>query len=168
MTIKKSSILDYILRLLVTLLYFYIKILILHFGNMELRLIIHFFRIILWSLIFFHITQISVFFLFGENDPIVLVVIIVAVAGEKILEHVFHGAVLRALVEPQIPALAEVLGELDGVPLAEDLDGGGELLLFDHLVLFALVAGLESLPGQHPPQEVHNHVADALHVVPAR
>ena len=106
--------------------------------------------------------------LLGENDPIVLVVILVAVAGEKVLEHVLHGAVLRALVEPQIPALAEVLGELDGVPLAEDLDGGGELLLFDPFVLVALVVGLESLPGQHSPQEVHHHVADALHVVPAR
>ena len=136
---------------------------------MELRLIIiHFFRIILWSLIFFQISQTYVFFLLGENDPIVLVVILVAVAGEKVLEHVLHGAVLRALVEPQIPALAEVLGELDGVPLAEDLDGGGELLLFDPFVLVALVVGLESLPGQHAPQEVHHHVADALHVVPAR
>lgn len=105
--------------------------------------------------------------LLGEDHPVVLVVVLVPVAREQVLEHVLHGAVLGTLVEPQVPALAEVLGELNGVSLAEDLDGGGELLLFDSFVLVALVVGLESLPGEHSSEEVHDHVADALHVVPA-
>ena len=63
--------------------------------------------------------------------------------------------------------MAKVLDELDGVTLAEHLDGGGQLFLLDALVLVALVVGLEPLPGEHPPQEVHRHVPDALHVVSA-
>lgn len=106
--------------------------------------------------------------LFGENDPVILVVILVAVSGEKVLEHVLHGAVLGTLVESQVSALAEVLGELDGVSLAEDLDRSGQLLLLDSFVLVPLVVGLESLPREHASEEVHHHVADALHVIPAR
>ena len=105
--------------------------------------------------------------LLGENDPIVLVVIFVAVAGEKVLEHVSHGRVLRTLVETQVAALAQVLHELNGVALAEHLDGGGQLLLLDSLVLVPLVVGLEALPRKHPSQEVHRNVSNALHVVAA-
>jgi hypothetical protein len=116
----------------------------------------------------FFFTLLHFLLLFSKDDPVVLVVILVAVSGEKVLEHVLHGAVLGSLVEPQVPALAEVLGELDRVSLAEDLNGGGELLLFDSFVFVALVVGLESLPREHSPEEVHHDVADALHVVPAR
>ena len=105
--------------------------------------------------------------LLAKDDPVVLVVVLVAVALEEVLEHVPHARVLGPLVEPEVPALTQVLDELDGVALAEHLDGGGQLLLLDALVLVALVVGLESLPGEHPPQEVHRHVPDALHVVPA-
>ena len=103
--------------------------------------------------------------LLAQNDPVVLVVVLVAVALEEVLEHVPHSGVLGSLVEAEVPALAEVLDELDGVALAEHLDGGGQLLLLDALVLVPLVVGLETLPGQHPPKEVHSDVADALHVV---
>ena len=105
--------------------------------------------------------------LLAKDDPVVLVVVLVAVALEKVLEHVAHAGVLRSLIKPEVPALTEVLDKLNGVTLAEDLDRGGQLLLLDALVLVALVVGLESLPGEHPPQEIHRHVPDALHVVPA-
>ena len=50
--------------------------------------------------------------------------------------------------------------------LAEHLDRGRHLLLADLLVLLLLGGGLEPLPGQGAPVEVHQHVAQALHVVP--
>jgi hypothetical protein len=105
--------------------------------------------------------------LLAQDDPVVLVVVLVAVALEEVLEHVAHDGIRGSLVEPQVAALAEVLHELHGVALAEHLDGRGQLLLLDALVLVALVVGLEPLPRQHPPQEVHRHIADALHVVAA-
>ena len=115
----------------------------------------------------FLLTLLHFLLLLGKDDPVVLVVILVSVSGEEVLEHVLHRAILRALVEPQVSALAEVLGELHGVSLAEDFNGGRELLLLDSFVLVALVVGLESLPGEHTSEEVHDHVADALHVVSA-
>lgn len=105
--------------------------------------------------------------LLGQDDPIVLVVVLVAIPLEQVLKHALHRAVLRPFVEAEVPALAEVLGELNWVALAEHLDGGGQLLLLDALVLVALVVGLETLPGEHSPEEVHDHVANALHVVSA-
>ena len=42
--------------------------------------------------------------------------------------------------------MGEILGELDGVALAEDLDGGGQFLLLDAFILVTLVVGLETLP----------------------
>ena len=105
--------------------------------------------------------------LLPQDDPVVLVVILVAVSLEEIFEHVLHGRVLRSLIEPEVPALAEILHELDWVSLAEHFDGSGELLLLDPLILVPLVVGLESLPGEHSSQEVHGDVADALHVVSA-
>ena len=46
------------------------------------------------------------------------------------------------------------------------LDGRGHLLLADLLVLLLLGGGLEALPRQAAPQEVHQHVAQRLDVVP--
>jgi hypothetical protein len=49
--------------------------------------------------------------------------------------------------------------------LAQDLHWGGHLLLTDLLVLLLLGGGLQSLPGEGAPVEVHEDVAQGLHVV---
>lgn len=46
------------------------------------------------------------------------------------------------------------------------LDGGGHLLLADLLVLLLFGSSLKALPRQGAPQEVHDHVAQRLNVVP--
>ena len=102
-----------------------------------------------------------------EPYPVILVVELVAVPLEQIFEHLLHGGVVGSLVESQISALAEVLGELNGVALAEDLNRSRQLLLLDPLILVPLVVGLKSLPRQRTSQKVHHHVSDALHVVSA-
>lgn len=56
--------------------------------------------------------------------------------------------------------------ELPGEPGAQLLDGGGELLLADLLVLHLLVVGAEALPREGPLQEVDENVPDGLEVVP--
>jgi len=107
------------------------------------------------------------FFLFGQNDPVVLIVILVAVSLEEILEHVSHGTVLRSLIESQVSALAQILGELDWIAFAEHFDRGGQFLFLDAFILVTLVVSLESLPRKHASQEIHDQIADALHVVSA-
>ena len=51
--------------------------------------------------------------------------------------------------------------------LAQDLDGGGHLLLHDLFVLFLLDVRLEPLPGERAAVEVHEHVAQRLEIVAA-
>lgn len=80
-------------------------------------------------------------------------------------EHVAQVAVVGRLLELEVAAVIEVLGELDGVAAAEHLDGRVELLLADLLVFLLLVRGLESLPRQLTPQKIHKHVAERLEVV---
>ena len=105
--------------------------------------------------------------LLAQDDPVVLVVILVAVALEKIFEHVPHSCVLRSFVESQVSALAEILHELNRVALAQNLNGSCQLLFFDPFVLVPLVVGLESLPRKHTSQEVHGNVTDTFHIISA-
>ena len=65
----------------------------------------------------------------------------------------------------QVASVGQVLGELIGVVLAQNFDRGGQLLLFDLLVLLLLVRGLQTLPGEHASQEVHGDVANRLQIV---
>lgn len=56
-------------------------------------------------------------------------------------------------------------GALTGEGAAEFVHRGAHLLLGYLLVLLALGGGLEPLPGQAAPVEVHEHVAQGLQVV---
>lgn len=107
------------------------------------------------------------FLLLGKNDPIVLVIVLVSALVEQFLEHVSHLRVVRALVESQVPASAQILGELSWVALAQNFDRCGQFLFFDALVLVPLVVGLKPLPWQHSSQEIHANVTNALHVISA-
>lgn len=75
--------------------------------------------------------------------------------------------VVGLVVEAQAAAVVEVGGEVDGKALAEHLDGRGHLLLADLLVFLLLGGCLEPLPGQRAAQEVQQHVAKGLNVIPA-
>ena len=96
-----------------------------------------------------------------------MIIVLVTTTLEKVLEHVSYLTILWLFVKFKVATIDKIFDKLNWISLAEHLDGSVELLLLDALVLVALVVGLEALPGQHAPQEVHRHVADALHVVPA-
>jgi hypothetical protein len=102
-----------------------------------------------------------------ENDPVVLVVVLVALLVEQVLEHVLEQSVVGLLLELQVAGEGQVLREFVGVALAEDFNRGRQFFFLDAFVLVLLGCGLEGLPGEHAPEEVHGHVADALEVVPA-
>lgn len=75
--------------------------------------------------------------------------------------------VVGSFVESQTATVVEIHRELGREALTQHLDRGGHLLLGDLFVLLLLVGGLEALPGQRAAVEVHHHVAEGLHVVPA-
>lgn len=117
--------------------------------------------------VFIKIASLNFFFFVCEDNPIILVVIFVSTSAEQVLEHGSHRGVVGSLIEPQIPGLAEILGELNGVILAKNFDGGGKLLLLDPLILVLLVIGLKPLPWKHSPEEVHCNVSDTFHIISA-
>ena len=75
--------------------------------------------------------------------------------------------VVRSLLEPQTSAVVEIHRELCWEPFAENFNWCRHLLLAYLLVLLLLGCGLEPLPGQAPSVEVHEDVAQTLHVVAA-
>ena len=114
------------------------------------------------GLVFLHLV------LLLQNDPIILIVMVIPIILEKFLEHGLVGAVGGLLIKLQTAALGEIVRELAGIAFAENLYGSGQFLLLDAVVLVPLVVCLESLPRQHTSQEVHGDVANSFHVVPAR
>ena len=73
--------------------------------------------------------------------------------------------VVGSLFEPQPAAVVQVHGELGRESFAEHLHGGRHLLLTDLLVLLLLGRRFESLPRKRASVEVHQDVAEGLHVV---
>ncbi len=61
--------------------------------------------------------------------------------------------------------MGKIVSELHRVAFAELLGVGGLLSLEDPLVLLLLGGGLQALPGQRAPQEIHKHEAQGLDIV---
>ena len=101
------------------------------------------------------------------HRPVENIVGLVPLAQEEVPEEFAQVGVVRARVEPKLPDVLEVCDELVGVAAAQQLDGGGHLLLRDPVVLLLLRLPLEALPWQGAPEEVDENVADRLQVVPA-
>mmetsp|Transcript_24934 Transcript_24934/g.73988 ORF Transcript_24934/g.73988 Transcript_24934/m.73988 type:complete len:422 (-) Transcript_24934:15-1280(-) len=98
--------------------------------------------------------------------PVEVVVVGVALAEEEVLEHLAQVRVVGLVGELERAAVVEIRAKLARVAAAEDLDGRRHLLLGNHVVLLLLGRSLEPLPGQRAAQEVHEHVAERLEVVP--
>ena len=100
-----------------------------------------------------------------KHRPIKDVVVLVAERTEQDAEELTQVHVVRGLVEAQATAVVQIHGELRRESLAQHLDGCRHLLLADLLVLLFLGDGLESLPRKAAAVEVHQNVAERLHVV---
>ena len=85
-----------------------------------------------------------------------------------VVEELAHVGVVRAVHERQVPAVLKVGDELAGCVFAENFERRGHLLLPDLLVLLLLGVRPHSLPGKRPLDEVHQHVAHSLKVIPSR
>lgn len=100
--------------------------------------------------------------------PVELAVVHVALAVEEILEEAPQVVVVGRLEEVQPAHVPQVVGELLGVALAQHLDRGGALRVADLLVALLQRLRLQALPRQGAAQEIHEHVAERLQIVPAR
>lgn len=101
------------------------------------------------------------------DGPVEDIVVLEALTDEEVTEDLAEVAVVRLVVEAERAGVVEIDGELVGESTAENLGGGGHLLLHDAVVLLLLGSSLESLPGKGATAEVEHNVAEGLHVVTA-
>ena len=97
-----------------------------------------------------------------------MAVVCVATALKQLAEEAAQVVIVGALVEIQILAVLQVLGELFGAAARQLLDRRLDLLLLDAVVLIILVLSRQALPGQRSLKEVKQDVPNALHIVTTR
>ena len=102
-----------------------------------------------------------------QHGPVEGVIVLVIEGAEEDPEELPQVHVVGSLLEPEAAAVVEIHGELGREALAEHLDGGGHFLFADLFVLLLFGGGLEALPRQGSAVEVHEDVAQRLHVVAA-
>jgi len=100
-----------------------------------------------------------------QHGPVEGVVVLVVQRAEKDPKELPEIHVVRSLFEPQTSAVVEIHRELCWEPFAENFNWCRHLLLADLLVLLLLGCGLEPLPRQTSSVEIHENVAQALHIV---
>lgn len=102
------------------------------------------------------------------DGPVENVVVLESLANKQVTEDLAKVAVVRLVVETKRTSVVQVNGELVGEAAAQDLGGGGHLLLHDAVVLLLLGSSLEALPWQRATAEVQHDVSERLHIVAAR
>jgi len=99
------------------------------------------------------------------EDPIVLIVVIVASLVHEVLEYLSHVVVIRPLLKLQVPAIIEVSMELLWHSPCQRLNRGLDLLVLDPIVLIILILSLKALPRECALKEVNQDESDRLEVV---
>lgn len=102
------------------------------------------------------------------DRPVKHVVVLVALANEKVAEKLAKVGVVGLVVKAKGSTVVEVEPELVGEAAAEELGRRRHLLLHDAIVLLLLGGSLEALPREGATEEVHEHVSEGLHVVSTR
>jgi hypothetical protein len=101
------------------------------------------------------------------HHPVEHEVVVVAHSVEQVLEEFLKVGDVRFLFELELAAVVEVDIELVRQAFGESLDGGGQLLVPDLLVLLLLGPGSQTLPRQLAFEEVDQHKAQRLEVISA-
>lgn len=128
------------------------------------------------------------------DRPIKDVVVLEAFTDEEVAEELAQVRVIGSVIEAESAAVVEVdaeplkgkekscelrmnvklrekkkkKGSLVREAAAEELGGRGHLSLHDAVVLLLLCGSFETLPGEGTSKEVHENVAEGLHVVTTR
>lgn len=111
--------------------------------------------------------QASLFLLQVEDRPVKHVVVLEALAVEELFEETLEVGVIRTVLEAKGAAVFKVGAEFGRVALAQLLGRGRHLAVHDALIFLLLGVGLEALPGERAPDEVHEDVAERFQVVAA-
>jgi hypothetical protein len=99
------------------------------------------------------------------EDPIVLIVVIVASLVHEILEYLSHVVVIRPLLKLQVPAIIEVSMELLWHSPCQRLNRGLDLLVLNPIVLVILILSLKALPRKCALKDVNQDESNRLKVV---
>jgi len=102
-----------------------------------------------------------------EHVPVEDVVVGEALPVEQVSEQLPQVTVVWLLLKSERPTVVEIGGELTRSSLAQHVDWCGHLLLRDPLVLLLLRCSPQALPWQGALDEVHEDIAETLHVVPS-
>lgn len=102
------------------------------------------------------------------DSPVENIVVLEALTNEKVSENLAKVAVVGLIVEAERSSIVQVDGKLIRETTAEDLGGGGHLLLHNAVVLLLLGRSLQTLPGKRATAEVKHDVAQGLHVITSR
>ena len=107
-------------------------------------------------------------FLPVRKNPVVLVIVLVALLEEQMPEELPEVIVIGPMVEVQRPAVVQKGNAFLGLIFTDLLRCHLHLHLGDAFELRFLRRGLQALPGQCAENEVHEHVADRFEIVTAR
>ena len=99
------------------------------------------------------------------DGPVEDVVVLEGLADKQVPEDLPQVGVVGFVVETQRTGVVQVDGKFIGITTAQNLGGGGHLLLHDTVVLLLLGGRLQALPGQGTTAEVEHNVTQGLHIV---
>jgi hypothetical protein len=89
------------------------------------------------------------------NTPIEDVVVLVAFMKEKVMEEFVNVRIVRCVIKAEHVSVFKEDAQFLGETTAEEISGGGHLLLHDAIILQLLGSGLESSPWEGTPKDVH-------------
>ena len=89
-------------------------------------------------------------------------------SAEQDSEQLPQVHVVWPFFKSETAAIVEIHCEFGGKSLAKDLNRCGHFLFADFFVFLLFGGGLEPLPRQRAPVEVHEDVAEGFHVIPSR
>jgi hypothetical protein len=99
------------------------------------------------------------------NAPIENVVVLIALANEKITEKLAKVRVVGLVVETKGAGVIEEDSKFVGIASAEEIGGGGHFLLHDAIIFLLLSSSLEPLPRKGTAEEVHEHVSQGFEII---
>ena len=99
------------------------------------------------------------------EDPIVLIVVIMASFVHEILENLSHVVVIGSLLKFQVPAIIEVSIELFWHSPCQSFNRGTDFLVLDPVVLVIFIFSLKALPRECAFEEINENKSYGLEVV---
>jgi hypothetical protein len=89
------------------------------------------------------------------NTPIEDVVVLVAFTKEKVMEEFANVRIVRFVIKAEHMSVFKEDAKFVGETTAEEISGGGHLLLHNVIILQLFGSSIECLPWEDTMKEVH-------------